>query len=127
MSFDEIEAILGFTLPVSARTYSAWWANNPQPNRQSNAWLSAGWKTDDLDLDGETVTFRLRDSMPLENGRRVIPRKAKTKRATNSDGPEGHCHLWTPPVCQGIFDLRRCWGLQSSIRPLRAVHVDRGP
>lgn len=54
-SFDEIESILGFPLPESARTYQAWWAN--QMRSQSLGWQLAGWKTADLDLQNERVTF----------------------------------------------------------------------
>lgn len=53
--FDEIESILGFPLPESARTYQAWWAN--QMRSQSLGWQGAGWKTTDLDLQNERVTF----------------------------------------------------------------------
>ena len=58
MSFAEIENVLEFSLPESARRHQAWWANNPIDGRQSMAWLSAGWQTEDLDLAGESVTFR---------------------------------------------------------------------
>lgn len=54
-SFDEIESILGFPLPESARAYQAWWAN--QMRSQSLGWQLAGWKTTDLDLQNERVTF----------------------------------------------------------------------
>lgn len=54
-SFREIEAILGFPLPDSARQYQAWWSN--QMRSQSIAWQSAGWKATALDLPSERVTF----------------------------------------------------------------------
>lgn len=56
-SFKEIEEILGFPLPASARQYQAWWAN--QMRSQSLGWQSAGWKTAGVDLDAEKVTFIL--------------------------------------------------------------------
>jgi hypothetical protein len=65
MTFAEIENILEFSLPESARRYQAWWANNPIDGRQSMAWLSAGRETEDLDLGGETVTFRRSDDALL--------------------------------------------------------------
>lgn len=58
LGFDEIESILGFSLPASARAYPAWWANDPAPNRHSQCWLSEGWMTADLDLAGGQVTFQ---------------------------------------------------------------------
>ena len=57
MSFSEIERILDFELPRSARSYNAWWANDASSFRHSWAWLEAGWETRDLDIDGESVWF----------------------------------------------------------------------
>ena len=54
-TFDEIESVLGFPLPDSARQYQAWWSN--QMRSQSLAWQSAGWKATALDLENERVTF----------------------------------------------------------------------
>ena len=57
MSFSEVERVLGFGLPRSARNYNAWWGNNLYRSRHSWAWLEAGWETRDLDIDGESVWF----------------------------------------------------------------------
>ena len=54
-TFEEIERVLGFPLPESARSYQAWWSN--QMRSQSLSWQSAGWKTTALDLDNGCVTF----------------------------------------------------------------------
>ena len=48
-TFGEIERILGFRLPASARMYQAWWANDYH-HTHAAAWLDAGWQTRDLDL-----------------------------------------------------------------------------
>lgn len=58
MTFRELEELLGFSLPSSAYNYQQWWANNPSPGRQSHSWLSVGWKTENLDLAGQSVSFR---------------------------------------------------------------------
>ena len=59
VSFAEIEAILGFDLPVSARLYRPWWSNQKQGAGHSHAlaWYAAGWKTRAVDLDAETLVF----------------------------------------------------------------------
>jgi len=57
-TFDEIESILGFSLPKSARHYQAWWANNRQGSRHTRAWLDAGWQTKDLNFGSGTVVFQ---------------------------------------------------------------------
>lgn len=55
-SFQQIERILGSSLPKSARLYPAWWANQAN-GPQSSAWQDAGWKTNNLNLTNERITF----------------------------------------------------------------------
>lgn len=57
MKFSEIEEVLGFPLPKSARLYAAWWANQAPPSSQSMAWTRAGWQTQEVDLASGRVTF----------------------------------------------------------------------
>ncbi len=67
VSFAEIERILDFVLPVSARLYRPWWSNPKRNVGHSHAlaWQAAGWKTRDVDLDSETLTFeRVEDITP---------------------------------------------------------------
>ena len=62
-SFAEVEAVLGFPLPDSARLHRPWWANSAKGNGHSHAlaWQAAGWKTEHVDLDAETLTFARTD------------------------------------------------------------------
>jgi hypothetical protein len=56
--FREIEKILGFALPKSAYSYPAWWSNQAGPGHSQTAgWKAAGWRTGDLDLASQQVTF----------------------------------------------------------------------
>lgn len=50
-SFAEVEALLGFGLPDSARLHRPWWANSAKGNGHSHAlaWQAAGWKTEQVD------------------------------------------------------------------------------
>jgi hypothetical protein len=57
MTFAEIENILGFPLPASKR-HPAWWSNSATNNTMTEVWLSAGYKTEQVDVSGERVTFR---------------------------------------------------------------------
>lgn len=57
LSFGEIERILRFDLPNSARQYAPWWANTGGSHIQADAWMSAGWRTAQVDVAGEKVTF----------------------------------------------------------------------
>jgi hypothetical protein len=57
LSFAEIERVLRFSLPNSARRYAPWWANTGGSHIQADAWISAGWRTAQVDVAGEQVTF----------------------------------------------------------------------
>lgn len=56
VSFEEIEVILGFGLPASARRHPSWWSN--QWHSQGRGWLMAGFQASGVNLENETVTFR---------------------------------------------------------------------
>ena len=43
LTFIEIDEILGFDLPKSAKTYTEWWANDSSHSQA--VWLDAGYKT----------------------------------------------------------------------------------
>ena len=57
MSFEQIERVLGFKLPKSAYEHEAWWSNNETGHSHARVWMSAGWRTQDVDLDARKVTF----------------------------------------------------------------------
>lgn len=56
--FNDIEQIIGNELPTSARSHRSWWANTVGSHVQANAWMSAGWKVDDVDFSLELVSFK---------------------------------------------------------------------
>jgi hypothetical protein len=57
-SFAEIERILRFKLPPSARDHRAWWANQFRGHHsQAKAWIEAGWETRDIDQRRGRVRF----------------------------------------------------------------------
>lgn len=57
LTFAAVEALINSTLPASARNQRGWWSN-----RDSSAWLSAGYEVVDLNLDEEEVIFRHRSA-----------------------------------------------------------------
>lgn len=57
MDFKEVEAVLGFPLPKSARHYRPWWANSGHGHVQARAWLEAGFESSDVDLEAERLVF----------------------------------------------------------------------
>lgn len=58
MSFTQVEQILGFRLPASARKHPPWWANTRGTHVHAASWLDAGWKTSRVDIAGERLVFR---------------------------------------------------------------------
>jgi len=56
-SFAEIEEVLGFPLPRTARTNRAWWRNTgAQPHQRS--WTGSGWEVAEVDHAQGLATFR---------------------------------------------------------------------
>lgn len=59
MSFGEIESVLNFPMPASARKYRPWWANQSDGSHvQAHAWMRGGWRVWSVDLTAERVEFR---------------------------------------------------------------------
>ncbi|MEI8146476.1 MAG: hypothetical protein WCH83_13530, partial [Alphaproteobacteria bacterium] len=56
--FDEIETVVGFTLPESASIHRSWWANSGGKAAHQRAWLDAGWNVVSADPSRRTVSFR---------------------------------------------------------------------
>ncbi|MCY4615427.1 MAG: hypothetical protein OXC71_03425 [Chloroflexi bacterium] len=66
-SFRDIETVLGFALPPSARLHRPWWTNQ-SPNgghSQALAWGAAGWETAEVDLEAETLVLRRQRREPV--------------------------------------------------------------
>jgi hypothetical protein len=57
MAFRDVERVLGFSLPPSARRHPAWWSNNRGTNVAVRAWRDAGWHTSRVNITGETLVF----------------------------------------------------------------------
>jgi dephospho-CoA kinase len=56
MTFSQIEKEVNRSLPDSARTQRAWWANT-LTHSQATAWMLTGWKVSSIDLENESVKF----------------------------------------------------------------------
>ena len=58
MSFDKVAEVVGFSLPRSAYSYASWWSNNPSSSAITSAWLSAGYRSEKVNMLDQTVFFR---------------------------------------------------------------------
>ncbi|MDP3554156.1 hypothetical protein [Methylocystis sp.] len=63
-SFRDIEHVLGFKLPPSARKHPAWWSNNSSNNVMTEAWMNAGFRTRAVDIESERLTFERVEARP---------------------------------------------------------------
>jgi hypothetical protein len=57
MTFQQIESIIGGSLPASARRYRPWWANDARGHAHADAWLGEGYRTEEVDMRGEKLVF----------------------------------------------------------------------
>ena len=56
LSYSQIEEILGFALPETARKFKqSYWANT-ETHSYASSWMAIGYKTR-VDIDSDTVTF----------------------------------------------------------------------
>ena len=66
-SFSEVESVIGFELPPSARLHRPWWGNQRGGSGHSHAlaWSVAGWETAEVDMETERLLFRRTDPRPV--------------------------------------------------------------
>lgn len=67
LSFADIERIVGAKLPPKAQHQRAWWSNNPNNNVMTKVWLAAGFRSEQVDLQGRRLTFRRVDKIPTSS------------------------------------------------------------
>ena len=59
LTFAEIEALMGCSLPASTLKKKNWWSNRDSPSAlQATAWVSAGYQIESIDLIQKTVTLK---------------------------------------------------------------------
>lgn len=58
MTFEEIEKVLGFSLPERSKHQRPWWSNNPNNNVMTKVWLDAGFQTERVDVAGRRLVFK---------------------------------------------------------------------
>ena len=62
MSVEEIETVIGESLPTNAR-YPSWWRNDDR-KMHSRAWLTAGWIVESMRRTDEVVVFARERDVP---------------------------------------------------------------
>ena len=82
VSFTDVEALLGFTLPQSARLHRSWWSNrrNSHGYAHSLAWQLAGWRTAAVDLERESLVFERKETI----GQQPLPHRSPDRARGNA-------------------------------------------
>jgi hypothetical protein len=77
MTFAEIERVIGAKLPPNSPQYPAWWSNNPSNNVMTKVWLSAGFRTEQVDVKSRKVVFRRVEQSSTESPPLVPAKKGE--------------------------------------------------
>ncbi len=78
LSFAQVDGIIRDNLPMSAYRNTRWWSNSSS-NVHSKAWLNAGWRTQDVNLEEGYVVFQKTRSEQTRT-RSYRKRKDKVKK-----------------------------------------------
>lgn len=90
-TFREIESVLGFALPNSARVHRPWWANQANGGHShALAWHAAGWRTTAVNLAAETLVFeRVTDATAQPQSGRDLSMQELFRPHDFGNWPEG--------------------------------------
>ena len=73
-TFQDVEAVLGFSLPNSARIHRPWWSNQTTGGHShALAWHAAGWRASAVDLGAEALVFERVGEAASPSGRAAQP------------------------------------------------------
>ncbi len=116
--FGDIERVLGFRLPASARLYGAWWANSRMGSRHSQAlaWQAAGWRTARVDLGAETLVFEREAEAPVKAGPMRYERGGDDMSWLGDGLRDAPATVDLPPP-QAVWQRGRDWNLDRDFPP----------
>jgi len=81
LSFAKIDGIISDNLPTSAYRSEKWWSNS-KSSAHAKAWLDAGWKIQEVNLEKGYVVFKKVDSLQQRSYRKKVSRKIPQKPFT---------------------------------------------
>jgi hypothetical protein len=117
MTFRQIEAITGTALPASKR-YPAWWSNNTTNNVMTKIWLDAGYRSEQVDIEREKLTFR----------RTRAPKKAMQEDAImfkhSTSGSFSVAHSLFGAL-KGTFTIEPVWDLTKPALEREELDIDK--
>ncbi|MDH5375053.1 MAG: FYVE zinc finger domain-containing protein [Candidatus Bathyarchaeota archaeon] len=81
LSFAKIDGIIGDNLPMSAFRNEKWWSNSSS-SVHAKAWLDAGWRMQEVNLDEGCVVFQKVKSLRTKSRRKKRSREKVKKPFT---------------------------------------------
>nr|WP_131834922.1 hypothetical protein [Ancylobacter aquaticus] len=133
MSFEDIERIVGARLPQSAFNHRAWWSNNPTNSVMTKAWLSAGFRSEEVDMTARKLVFsRHLPNVASGGATRVAPASTGSPLAGLFGGLKGTVHIEpgtdltlpsTAPVY--LYEGGETDSARRSVEPLQEVWPSR--
>lgn len=114
VSLADIENILSFNLPKSAREHQAWWANQNPPSSQSLAWTSAGWRAFP-NLRTQTVRFERANRVTSDN----VSKRVFYPRNPSANLSEDHVKTL---LCEHL--KREGWHVQAAMGKSRGIDIE---
>ena len=81
LSFAKMDGIIGDNLPMNAFRSEKWWSNSAS-SIHAKAWLDAGWRMQEVNLEEGYVVFRKVKSLQTKNHRKKRSRKKTEKPFT---------------------------------------------
>ncbi|HXZ68286.1 MAG TPA: hypothetical protein VEH07_06845 [Alphaproteobacteria bacterium] len=85
MTFKQVESVLRGALPRSARKHRPWWANDPTGHAHAKAWIAAGYRTEQVDMEGEKLVFVR--SIEASTGKQAPAMEAQAARVAAAAHP----------------------------------------
>src|SRR5882757_7090501 len=86
MTFSEIERVIGGKLPPNSPQYPAWWSNNPSNNVMTKVWLSAGFRTEQVDVKSRKVVSTAHEERRTPSPVRCVERTRSYSARSRPDG-----------------------------------------
>jgi hypothetical protein len=81
MTFAQIERVIEAKLPPKAQKHRAWWSNSASNSVMTKAWLDAGFRSEQVDMEKGKLVFR--------RARLVSPTPTDS-RAESGSAPKRH-------------------------------------
>jgi hypothetical protein len=118
MTFVEIERVLGFQLPASARRHAAWWSNTQLLGQTVQ---SSGWQIQAVDLNASAVTF-VRTTRHRVTPQQPTNTASATRRSRTASEPFDPASSAAP--APALLDVHTIMDLVAKDRPVFHSEAD---